>query len=57
MVRAIVLPKAVGAGDPGCGLTHAGAVEFCPDCKLLASGGWDKTIKVWDMPATKKADM
>ena len=32
------------------------AVAFSPDGKTLALGSLDKTIKLWDMPAAKKAD-
>jgi WD40 repeat protein len=39
-------------GDKMCGHTYGIAdMEFSPDGKLLASGSWDGTARIWEIPS------
>jgi WD40 repeat protein len=31
------------------------SVAFLPDCKLVVSGSWDKTVRIWDVKEGKEA--
>ena len=58
----LIVPSPLSAQEPKPQVTLTGhtdsvySVSYSPDGKTLASGSRDKTIKLWDVPAAKKAD-
>ena len=58
----LIVPSPLSAQEPKLQITLKGdtnwmdSVSYSPDGKTLASGSTDKTIRLWDVPAAKKAD-
>ena len=58
----LIVPSHLSAQEPKLQITLKGdtnwmdSVSYSPDGKTLASGSTDKTIRLWDVPAAKKAD-